>query len=239
MRQSVFWILGIILAILGYNFISPLPPRTITTTGECLTTAPRDRTAITLRVTTLDKNALKSMRDATNIVSDINTYLAGLDVKTQTTEFNSYEKSEWNHATQKSVNLGTETTIAIEVSADNTEIIEQVLNQFAGQPNIYVGNLQMFTSNETLQPIIHDCMSAAVENARDRANALAAGDNSYVGKMMSVTYGTDAGATNPTANYRVMTSMAKAESMDAGAIGTLSAKDTNVSVRVSATFEIR
>ena len=182
MKQSTLWIIGIILALLGYNFITPVTPRTITTTGECLTTAPRDRTAITLRVTTVDKNALKSMRDATARVAEINAYLENLDVKTQTTEFNSYEKSEWNHATQKSINLGTETTIAIEVSADNTDIIEQVLNQFAGQPNIYVGNLQMFTSAETLQPIVQECMSAAVENARMRATALAAGDNSYVAK---------------------------------------------------------
>ena len=239
MKQSTLWIIGIILALLGYNFITPVAPRTITTTGECLTTAPRDKTAITLRVTTVDKNALKSMRDATARVAEINAYLENLDVKTQTTEFNSYEKTEWNHATQKSVNLGTETTIAIEVSSDNTDIIEQILNQFAGQENIYVGNLQMFTSAETLQPIVQDCMSAAVENARLRAAALAAGDNSYVGKMLSVSYGTSPNVAAPNANYRLMTTMAKADAMDAGAFGTLSARDTNVSVTVSATFEIK
>lgn len=241
MKQSTLWIIGIILALLGYNFITPVTPRTITTTGECLTTAPRDRTAITLRVTTLDKTALKSMRDATARVAEINAYLENLDVKTQTTEFNSYEKTEWNHATQKSINLGTETTIAIEVSSDNMDIIEQILNQFAGQENIYVGNLQMFTSAETLQPIVQDCMSAAVENARARATALAAGDNSYVGKMLSVSYGAGGNVVAPNANYRLMATMAKAETMDAGAgaFGTLSARDTNVSVSVSATFEIK
>ena len=238
MKQSTLWIIGIILALLGYNFITPVTPRTITTSGECLTTAPRDRTAITLRVTTLDKNALKSMRDATAKIAEINAYLANLDVKTQTTEFNSYEKSEWNHTTQKSISQGTETTIALEVSSDNMDIIEQILNQFAGQENIYVGNLQMFTSAETLQPIVQDCMSAAVENARERATALAAGDNSYVGKMLSVSYDTSPNVATPTANYRLM-SMAKAETMDAGAFGTLSTKDTNVSVVVSATFEIK
>lgn len=238
MKQSGILIIGIILALVGYNCISPRNHRTITTTGECLTTAPRDRTAITMRVTTLDKNALKSMRDATSKIAEINTYLANLDVQTQTTEFNSYEKTEWNHTAQKSINMGTETTIAIEVSADNMDIIEQILNQFAGQPNIYVGNLQMFTSRETLQPIVQDCMSAAVENARARANALALGDKSRVGKMLAVSYGTTSNASAPNANYR-LTSMAKAESMDAGAFGTLSAKDTNVSVSVSATFEIK
>ena len=240
MKQITTWAIIIILAVLGYRYVStPDMPRTVSTNGECLTTAPRDRTAITLRVTTLDKNALKSMRDATAIVAEINTYLSALDVKTQTTEFNSYEKSEWNHTAQKSVELGTETTIAIEVSADNMDIIEQVLNQFAGQPNIYVGGLQMFTSAETMQPIMEKCLSAAVENARTRAEALVNGDKRHVGKLLSVTYGNASYDYNPTANYRLMAAKATAESMDAGAFGTLTSKDTNVSVKVSATFEIK
>ena len=238
--KTTTWILCAILAIIGYAYLTPKTIDTVSTNGECLTTAPRDRTAITLRVTTLDKNALKSMRAATQQMAQINTYLAALDVKTQTTEFNSYEKTEWNHSTQKSVNLGTETTIAVEVSADNMDIIEQVINQFAGQPNIYVGNLQMFTSAETLKPIMEECLGDAVRNARERANALVSGADRRVGKLLSVTYG-NATYNAPTANYRLMAAKAVSESMDmdAGAFGTLSSKDTNVSVKVSATFEIR
>ena len=237
--KTTTWIIGAILAIVGYTYFSPETPKTVSVNGECLTTAPRDRTAITLRVTTLDKNALKSMRDATQKIAEINAYLANLDVKSQTTEFNSYEKTEWNHTTQKSVNLGTETTIAVEVSADNMDIIEQVLNQFAGQPNIYVGNLQMFTSSETMQPIMEKCLGDAVRNARERANALVGGDNRVAGKLLNVSYGNATYDNNPTANYRLMTAKAMTESMDAGAFGTLTSKDTNVRVVVSATFEIR
>ena len=237
--RTTTWILGAILAVIGYTYFYPETSKTVSTNGECLTTAPRDRTSITLRVTTLDKNALKSMRDATAQMAEINTFLSALDVKTQTTEFNSYEKSEWNHTTQQSVNLGFETTIAVEVSADNMDVIEQVLNQFAGQPNIYVGNLQMFTSAETLQPIMEKCLGDAVKNARERANALVAGDNRTVGKLLSVSYGNATYDYNPTANYRLMAAKATAESMDAVAFGTLTSKDTNVSVKVSATFEIR
>ena len=143
-----------------------------------------------------------------------------------------------NHNTQKSVNLGTETTIALEVSANNMDTIEQVLNQFAGQPNIYVGNLQMFTSAETMQPIMEKCLGAAVENARMRATAMVRDEKRIIGKLINVTYGNTSYDYNPTANYRMM---AKAESMDtgAGAFGTLVNKDANVTVRVSATFEIK
>jgi len=236
--KTTTWVIGAILAVLGYVYLVPENPQTVSTNGECLTTAPRDRTAITLRVTTLDKNALTSMRNATTKMAEINEYLAALDVKTQTTEFNSYEKTEWNHNTQKSINLGFETTIAVEVSADNMDVIETVLNQFAGQPNIYVGNLQMFTSAETLKPIMEKCLGDAVKNARERASALVGGDNRRVGKLLNVTYG-NASYDAPTANYRLMSAKAVTESMDAGAFGTLTNKDTNVTVRVSATFEIR
>ncbi len=237
--KAFTWILCAVLAVIGYNYFDNTPPRTVSTNGECLTTAPRDRTAITLRVTTLDKNALQSMRAATNKMAEINTFLSNLDVKTQTTEFNSYEKSEWNHTAQKSVNLGFETTIAVEVSADNMDIIEQVLNQFAGQPNIYVGGLQMFTSAETMQPIMEKCLSEAVQNAKKRAAALVGGDNRTVGRLLSVSYGNVSYDANPTANYRLMAAKATSEAMDAGAFGTLTSKETNVSVKVSATFEIK
>ena len=238
MKKSTIWILGIGLVVLGCFYFAPKTHGTVSTNGECLTTAPRDRIAVTLRVTTLNKNALQSMRDATAKIAEINSYLAGLDVRAQTTEFNSYEKSEWNHTTQKSVNLGTETTIAVEVSADNMDVIEQILNQFAGQPNIYVGNLQMFTSQETLKPIMEECLESAVKNARERAVALVSGANGRVGKLLSVSYG-NASYDMPTTNFRVMATAAKMEAMDAGAFGTLTSKDTNVSVQVSATFEIK
>ncbi len=233
------WILGAILAVVGYAYFYPETTRTVSTNGECLTTAPRDRTAITLRVTTLDKNALTSMRAATKKIAEINEFLSTLDVKSQTTEFNSYEKSEWNHQTQKSVNLGTETTIAVEVSAANMDTIETVLNQFAGQENIYVGNLQMFSSRETLQPIMEKCLGDAVRNAKERATALVSGDDRTIGKLLSVSYGNATYDMHPTANYRLMAAKATAEAMDAGAFGTLTSKDTDVKVQVSATFEIR
>ena len=81
-------------------FEKPKEIRKINVNGECLTSVPKDRTAITLRVTTLDKNAAKSMKMATEKMAAITDYLKTIDVKMQTTEFNSYEKSEWNHVAQ-------------------------------------------------------------------------------------------------------------------------------------------
>ena len=68
-------------------------PRTISVNGECLTTAPKDKTAITLRVTTLAPTAVESVRNATAQAAEITEKLKSVPVEMQTTQFNSYEKN--------------------------------------------------------------------------------------------------------------------------------------------------
>lgn len=246
MKKSLIWVgsvigAGAVMALVFGALEQPSTPRTINVSGECLTSAPKDRTAITLRVTTLDKNAAKSMKMATTKMSDITEYLKTQDVKMQTTEFNSYEKTEWNHVAQKSENMGIETRIAVEVSSSNPDVIENILNKFAGQPDIYTENLRMFTSSETLKPIMEKCLGIAVENARNRAEILVKADNYHAGKLLSVSYDNISYNERPFANYRVMA--AKSTAMDTGeevyAGGGIVSKDTEITVTVSATFEIK
>ena len=221
-------------------FDKPTEIRKINVNGECLTSAPKDRTAITLRVTTLDKNAAVSMKMATEKMSQITDYLKTIDVKMQTTEYNSYEKTEWNHELQKSENLGIETRIALEVSAKDPEIIESVLNKYAGQEDVFTEYLRMFTSTETMKPILEKCLGAAVEDARTRANALVANDGLKAGKLLSVSYDNVSYNERPYSNYRLMgAKMATAESVSFDTGGTIVGKDTEITVTVSATFEIK
>ncbi len=243
-KNSLIWLgsvigAGAVLTLVFGAIDTPRAPRTISVLGECITTAPKDKTAITLRVTTLDKDAAASMKMATAKIAEINAYLKNQDVQAQTTEFNSYEKNEWNRVTQQNDVLGIETTIAVEVSADNIETIEKVLTQFAGQPNVYSENLRMYTSAAVLQTAMEQCMGVAVENARTRADALAAGDDCKAGKLINASY--DTSTRN---NYQPMprlmgAKMAVAETAAMDASGTIVGKDTDVTVTVSATFEIK
>lgn len=220
-------------------FDKPTEIRKINVSGECLTSVPKDRTAITLRVTTLDKNAAISMKKATEKIAAITEYLKTIDVKMQTTEFNSYEKNEWNHELQKSENLGIETRIAVEVSANNPEIIEGVLNKFAGESDVYTENLRMFTSSEALKPALDKCLSVALDDARARANALVVGDKLKAGKLLSVSYDNISYGERPAANYRLMDMSAKTTGATFDTGGSIVGKDTEITVNVSATFEIK
>ena len=247
MKNALIWTgsvigVGAVLALLFGWLDKPDMPREIVVNGQCLTSAPKDRTAITLRVTTLDKSAAASMKMATAKINEITNFLKTQDVQMQTTEFNSYERSEWNRELEKSVVLGTETTIAVEVSADNIETIEKILTQFAGQEDVYSENLRMYTSAETMKPILEGCLSAAVENARERADALAAGDGRSAGKLLRVSYDVGGSASVQPRSSNVLTASAKMAVADAeafSAAGSIVAKDTEVSVSVSATFEIK
>lgn len=242
MKRILVWIssvigMGAVMALVFGAIERPSVPRTISVSGECLTTAPKDRIAITLRVTTLNVNAAKSMKLATDKMTQITNYLKGLNVQIQTTEFDSYEKSEWNRETQKSEKLGIETRIAVEVSSDNMEKIEKILNVFAGEENVFTENLRMYTSAETMKPIMEKCLGIALENARERANALVAPDNMQAGKLLSVSYGT---SHNSYSNYRLMAKSAMIEtSANIDTSGSFVSKDTEVSVNVSAVFEIK
>ena len=240
MDKKTYIILGALLIVLAVVGIAKKPEiRTINVSGECLTSAPKDRTAITLRVKTLDKNAAVSMKKATEKMAAITDYLKTVDVQMQTTEFNSYEKTKWNRTLEQDETLGIETVIAVEVSAKDTELIASILNKYAGQEDVFADNLHMFTSSETLKPIMEKCMGAAVEDARVRANALVAPKNK-AGKLLSVSYGNTSYQERPMANYRLMgAKMATIESASFDTGGSIVGKDTEITVNVSATFEIK
>ena len=240
MDKKPYIILGALLIVLAVIGIVKKPEiRTVNVSGECLTSAPKDRTAITLRVTTLDKNAAVSMKKATEKMSAITDYLKTIDVQMQTTEFNSYEKTKWNRTLEQDETLGVETVIAVEVSAKDTELIASILNKYAGQEDVFANNLHMFTSSETLKPIMEKCLGAAVEDARARANALVAPKNK-AGKLLSVSYGNTSYQERPIANYRAMgAKMAAVESATFDTGGSIVGKDTEITVNVSATFEIK
>lgn len=244
MKKTLIWIgtvigAGATLALVLGMIEKDITPKTVSVNGECITTVKKDKTAITLRVTTLAPTAVDSMKAATEKAAQITKQLETLPVEMQTTQFNSYEKTEWNRDEQKSVTLGIETTIAIEVSANGMTTIENVLAQFAGTPDIYTENLRMYTSPTVTKVALEKCLGDAVKNARIRANALAQGDGKRAGKMLAVSYGTEMTDVAVPAYGLMRTKMNVAQAAAMDTSGTIVGKDAELSVSVSAIFEIK
>ena len=112
-------------------------------------------------------------------------------------------------------------------------------NKQKNKQNVYSENLRMYTSPEVLKPIMEQCLSVAVENARTRANALASGDNKRAGQLISVSYNTNANETAVPTNGLLRTKMVMASAVADTAAGTIVSRDTDVAVSVSAVFEIK
>lgn len=244
MKKTFVWIgsvvgAGAIMALLFGTIDNNNSVRTISVNGECITNVKKDKTAITLRVTTLAKTAAESMKQATDKASEITKQLESMSVEMQTTQFNSYEKTEWDREQQKSIQIGIETTIAIEVSADSTTTIENILAQFAGATDIYTENLRIYASPKTTKIALEKCLGEAVENARLRANALASGDGKQAGKMLAASYGTRMSEVAIPTYGLMRTKMAVNEAMALDTAGTIVGKDAEMTVSVSAIFEIK
>jgi uncharacterized protein YggE len=152
----------------------------------------------------------------------------------QTTRFDVNEKTEWNHVTQKSESRGYEANIELSVSSKDKSTIESIITQAGHFTDAYPENLRMFTSPEKMKPALEACIQTAVENARDKAESIAAAEGVKVGKMISAGFGRTAG----NGSYETRPMMAKSMLLDSAAPELFSA-DSDISVTVQVSFLIR
>ncbi|MDR1207012.1 MAG: SIMPL domain-containing protein [Rickettsiales bacterium] len=216
-------------------------PRVIATTGECLAKVERDTTAITLRVTILKDSPAESLQLAGAEYSRISEYLRGIQdnsMEIQTVRFDVNEKTEWNHVAQKSESLGYETNIELSVSTKDKSTIESIIAQTGHFNDAYPENLRMFTSPEKMKPALEACIQTAVENARDKAEAIAAAEDSRVGKMISASFGKIAGGNDYEPRPLLRAGMAKGVAFDSAAVELFS-KDSDISVSVNVSFQVK
>jgi len=233
----------LLLLIFGFaagRWFVPAPEkaRTIATTGECLSKVEKDMTAISLRVTVLAPDAAASLRNAQGTYTELAAYLKGIkddSIKIETTRFDSNERTEWNPSTQRSESKGFETNIVVSVSSKNRTTIENVIGDVASMTNVFPENLRMSTSPEKMKPALEACIQTAVENARDKANAIATADGDKVGQMISAEFSRTAGSNDFAP--RPMMRMAAAGAL--AAAPELFATDSDISVVVNVTFKVR
>lgn len=217
-------------------------PRRIAVSGECLSSVAQDMTAVTLRFVAINENPAVSMNMARSAYEGLSARIRGITddtMKMNTKRFDSYEKTEWNPTENRSVTLGTETTIELEVSSENRNTIEDVIAMAGGNSLTLVQGLRMYTSNKTMKPALEACIKTAVENARDKATAIASADGRTIGKMASAQYARTVSA-NGGIRPLMKTEMYNVASFDLGTGGTeLFSSDSEISVTVDVEFDVR
>lgn len=231
----------VLLSVIAFQwFITANKPQTrqISVVGECIGNVEKDKTAISLRVRTLAPTGAESMAAARAAYVKVSTMLndfEGLEI--QTASLSSYEKTEWNNDQNRSISLGIQTEIVVDVSSSNTADIEAILAKAEKIENVFPENLRMFTSKEKMKPALEACIGDATQNARAKAELIAQSDGIKVGKMLSANYSQTVGDEPSPRPLYMMREMMAAPAADSGI--SLQSTDTEISVSVSTVFELK
>ncbi|GHT58591.1 hypothetical protein FACS18945_4580 [Bacteroidia bacterium] len=217
--------------------------RTVDVVGECNTKVVQDRIAITLHVKYLDKNPAASVNGARELMNSVASIVEKIDDDTkelQTIRFDSYEKTEWNRALEKSITLGFQTDIDLEISTADRQTIDKILAIIPESNFIMPGRLRMYSAPNTLLKAVESCLGAAVKNARAKADAIAVVEDLKAGRIIAVSYGRTGGF-EPMPRLAKMSVMSEAmDSVSFGnSAGGIYVGDSDVSVSINARFELK
>jgi len=189
------------------------------------------------------KNAAESLRAAQNAADGIVRKIRALgdaSVEIQTKNIWSYEKTKWDNNSQKS--LGTETQITLSVVTDNANTIDLILVSLADikDGEVFPENMNNFSSTAVIKDATAKCLAGAIQDARAKAQALAAGDGEQLGRLMSAEYwGGRGGGIEPRPMMARMEMGAAQSTADAGGGEYIQSSDGELSVGVRATFKLR
>jgi len=237
------WTVGmpVILALLiifGGTYVLLGHTRTVSATGVCVAKIPRDKFSITLQIQTLDRNAAVSLRAAQAAADDVARRIRTIEDSTleiQTTNLFSFEKTEWRN--NSAIPLGIQSQIDLEVTSSNRETINAVLEIAKNVPNaqIFPQNMRNFSSREVTDKATEDCLQTAIQDARDKAFALASGDGERLGRLVSAQFGT----AQPPHGIMPRVMAMRADMGGGGGGEFLQSAEGDLSIRVEATFRIK
>jgi len=212
--------------------------RTISSQGVCTTNVQRDKFAITLQIQSLAPNPAESLRRAQTVADQVARGIMTLEdesIEMQTRNIFSFERQEWHRDQPR--NLGIQTQIDLEVTANNRETINAIMNQTQNiqGAQIFPQNLRNFTSKKLTDQATADCLADAIKDAREKAQAMASGDRARVGRLITADF-----MNARTDSIHPIMARGAVMAMQADSGGDyLQSADGEITIRVNATFRLR
>ncbi len=234
----------VIVAILGVFFIKPNNNDTINVYGTCSKKVNKDRVSIILNVKNLDKDGSIASQKSNKTYNTISQYVAELkkqypEIEMETTEYNTYEKKEWNQNLKKNETLGIETIIGLEITAPKMEIVSNVLKEVSKLKDVYPNGFRTFVSKATIKQAQAECLDQAVKNAKLNATDIASAAGQKIGKMTNASVYNDVENANSNMGLLRMSANTKMSVMEDFVAPSLFAGNTDLTVNVNATFELK
>jgi uncharacterized protein YggE len=169
-------------------------PTGISVTGECLRKVTRDRAAITISSSIVAANAKDSSKKANEahekIKSEVRALnLTGLSIGTAL--YSVDQECPYIGKVAGRVCEGYRTTISTRFETPNVVDLEEIIGIASKHGAENVSRLEVFVSPEALKKERESCLEIATKDAHQRALKIAAGAEIQLGKLLSVTEGTN------------------------------------------------
>lgn len=234
----------VIVAILGSFFMKPNSNNTVNVSGTCSKKVNKDRVSIILNVKNLDKDGSIASQKSNKTYNAISQYVAELkkqypEIEMETTEYNTYEKKEWNQNLKKNETLGIETIIGLEITAPKMEIVSNILKEVSKLKDVYPNGFRTFASKATIKQAQAECLDEAVKNAKVKAVDIATAAGQKIGKMTYASVYNDVENSNSNMGLLRMSANAKMSAMEDAVAPSLFAGNADLTVNVNATFELK
>lgn len=164
--------------------------RLITVTGTCHRIITPDRASVILTAEDQNKDLKIASQKASETYARVRTAVQklGLEaVELKTVEYSLNAVREW--VKDREVMKGYKARIGLSVSTSQTQRLGEVLAIAAREEIRDIGKLSAYLSDDRLQSEQFACLKSAAENARAKADRLAASLNVHVGETVSVNEG--------------------------------------------------
>ena len=213
--------------------------RSINVTGECMRELSKDRTAITLRIQNVEKDAAAANARTSQTYDRIAAFITEnfKNAELETTEISSRERREWNQANKRNELIGFESTIRLDIVVRDRSEISKILANALANTNVMSEGLRSFVSPRALREGQDACIAEAMADARTKAGKLAASGGARVGRMTHASYHTN--QNNHMPQPRRMMRSAGAVMDNAMAAPEIFARDETISITVNAGFDLR
>lgn len=238
----------VFVAVCAYAF-SGKSNNQINVSGECSKKVAKDRVSIILQVKNLDKNASLASQKSMKTYKAISEYVVGLqkevpEIELETTEYDTYEKTEWNSSLKKNVKLGVENVIGLSITSPKMDLVGTILAEVSKFSDVYPNGLRTFVSRATFKKEQAACLDEAVKNAQAKAIDMATSVGQSIGKMTHVSvYNDNYSYTSNTRSYKSMAKMAVMEDAEEDMVETggpsIFTGNADISLKVNTTFELK
>jgi uncharacterized protein len=227
---GVFIFTNMVLNVMNYEDDS-----TVETNGVASVKTLPDKVSINIGIETLDDSAELAKNENAKISEKAMVALLKIVDKKdiQTENFNIYEEFDWNEGTRKS--RGFKVTNTLKVQTEDFDEVGKIVDAAINAGATGINGVYFEISEERTAELKKEVLEKASKDAREKAEAIAAGLNSKVGKVISVS--TSDYGYNPYPIY-----MAKAEDSAVGlreAVTNIAPTELDVSANVHVTFELK